>query len=431
MTAPARRDFAGGAVPTTITGSLLSTTLTIPIADATGWPSGTNGKFYVAIDYEDGNTKQEKVLVTSRSGLSLTVASTADRGADGTSAQTHSSGARIIHCGTAADLEEANAHHADVTRDDHTQYARKSQNLADLTNAGTARTNLGLGTVATQAAAGVAITGGTISGITDLAVADGGTGASTAAGARSNLGVVPGVDVQAFDADLLAIAALVSAANKMPYATGAGTWSLADLTAFARTLLDDADAAAARTTLGLGTLATLSAIASAQITDGSIATADLADGLITGPKMAADDFIKIDQATQVAEPVTISASGAPAATPTTISSTTVTMDCTRAGQKFLVLWGTDVTYTGSGTPGLAVFGVSVDDSNTLSTYPQAIGYINIASTTARVTLSPKPALISGLSVASHTFRLKGYKENASDTVQTHAGQTGLVVVRIG
>lgn len=51
-----------------------------------------------------------------------------------------------------------------------------------------ARTNLGLGTIATQAASAVSITGGSITGITDLAVADGGTGASTASGARTNLG---------------------------------------------------------------------------------------------------------------------------------------------------------------------------------------------------------------------------------------------------
>jgi hypothetical protein len=53
----------------------------------------------------------------------------------------------------------------------------------------------GLGTIATQAASNVSITGGSITGITDLAVSDGGTGASTASDARTNLGLVIGTDV--------------------------------------------------------------------------------------------------------------------------------------------------------------------------------------------------------------------------------------------
>ena len=57
------------------------------------------------------------------------------------------------------------------------------------TDAATARTNLGLGTIATQDASSVTITGGSITGITDLAIADGGTGASSASAARTNLGL--------------------------------------------------------------------------------------------------------------------------------------------------------------------------------------------------------------------------------------------------
>lgn len=52
-----------------------------------------------------------------------------------------------------------------------------------------AQTNLGLGSMATQTASNVNITGGTVSLSTPLAIASGGSGSNTASGARSNFGL--------------------------------------------------------------------------------------------------------------------------------------------------------------------------------------------------------------------------------------------------
>lgn len=60
-----------------------------------------------------------------------------------------------------------------------------------------------------------------------------------------------GTTIQAHDTLLDAIAALVTAADKLAYFTGVNTVSQTDLTAFARTLLDDLTAVAARATLGV------------------------------------------------------------------------------------------------------------------------------------------------------------------------------------
>ncbi|MAH80895.1 MAG: hypothetical protein CMP39_04370 [Rickettsiales bacterium] len=59
--------------------------------------------------------------------------------------------------------------------------------VSGLANQSSTRTNLGIGSIATQASDSVSITGGSVTGITDLAISDGGTGASTAVVARRNL----------------------------------------------------------------------------------------------------------------------------------------------------------------------------------------------------------------------------------------------------
>ena len=76
-------------------------------------------------------------------------------------------------------------------------------------------------------------------------------------------------DAQPLDATLTALAGVTTSSDKLIYATGSDAFSTTDLSAYGRSLIDDADAATARTTLGLGTMATQNSN-NVNITGGSI-----------------------------------------------------------------------------------------------------------------------------------------------------------------
>jgi hypothetical protein len=177
-----------------------------------------------------------------------------------------------------------------------------------------------------------------------LSISGGGTGASTQSGAQTNLGLLIGTNVQAYNANLAALSGLTGAADRVPYFTGSGSAALATFTANGRTLVATADAPAARTALGLvigtdvqGYAANLAALSSVSSTGIYVRTGS---GTAAARSLVAGTDITITNADGVSGNITINSTAAPiAGTGVTVSGKTVSIG-QAVGTTDTVLFGT-------------------------------------------------------------------------------------------
>jgi hypothetical protein len=137
---------------TTLSGSINNSQTAITVASAAAFPVPSAGDYFYATMYElSGSTEinLEIVKVTAVSGNNWTIV----RAQDGTTARARDG---VSTCYIEQRMTAASAQ----------LMVQRDNNLSDLGSVATARTNLGLGSMATQDASSVAITGGTISGVT-------------------------------------------------------------------------------------------------------------------------------------------------------------------------------------------------------------------------------------------------------------------------
>lgn len=98
-----RKSFTGGAAPTTLSAPLAAGATSVTVADGSSYPTGASNPFVIVIGR--GTATEEKLLIASRSGNTLTVTT---RGYDDGTDQAHTIGEEVEHVLDASTIDQAN-----------------------------------------------------------------------------------------------------------------------------------------------------------------------------------------------------------------------------------------------------------------------------------------------------------------------------------